>query len=55
MDPNEIWKNLLLALREGRPVAARDYANDLAWHIAQHRNDIPTGLWRAILESEMSE
>jgi hypothetical protein len=54
MDPNETWKNLLLALREGKAYESHDAALKLsAW--IRKGGFCPTGLWRAILESEISE
>jgi hypothetical protein len=54
MDPNEVWKNLLLAIRDGNAPASSAWAQYLAeWIKAEGR--WPTGLWRALLESEMSE
>jgi hypothetical protein len=53
MDPNETWKNLLLALREGDAVTAEKEAAELAgWVWNGHT---PKGLQQAILALEVSE
>lgn len=54
MNPNETWKNLLLALREGKPYESHDAALNLAAWI-RREGIIPGGLQEAILALEVSE
>jgi hypothetical protein len=59
MDPNETWKNLLLALREGDASTAERHAYTLATWIRNQRTAdwifLPEGLQKAILALEVSE
>ena len=52
MDPNETWKNLLLALAEGRAYSARHYAAAIA---EARGNKLPAGLQTALKALEETE
>ena len=54
MDPNETWKNLLLALAEGRADDAEVYARFIAWDTAD-TGDAPAGLLAALKALEETE